>query len=449
MTRANKYYKIIITILLMSSITLSILSTFINLVVLNKDMYLRLFDESNTYTKVEEKLYEKMNSLLGSNIDDNIKKSIITNEDVKKECNIVLSCIIEDLKAGINNKPVIDSDIYKARVKDVFKSFIGQGTSSNKELSFNDKFKIQNMNFMKNETEHNYTLVYNNKINSNEKSFQLENLASRAELEAKGRAMLKEKGLTESQARQKMAEKGITEEQIWNMLKENGYLDEEGSIDSNNKSNTSEKTQSNDDENQNSSSDDEKNLIKEQLDKNKNLYSGEFKATIDSVVSDKTKTFEEKINAISDKVSEKAEKLIDDEIQKLTLSTLIDSNLFKVSSKLISFLHKFNFVFVLISFVFTGILLKLNNKNGKLTLKNIGQVLMGIGLIFIFMLSAVYLFIKNKGINIGPEYLMEPVMYVINKFLTIFSNITLITVIIGIVVFVFTRKSKKSKGCLT
>lgn len=59
MSKTNKCARIIIIILLMSSIIFSIASTFVNLVVLNKNMYLKLLDKGDAYTKVEDKLYEK------------------------------------------------------------------------------------------------------------------------------------------------------------------------------------------------------------------------------------------------------------------------------------------------------------------------------------------------------------------------------------------------------
>lgn len=141
-------------------------------------------------------------------------------------------------------------------------------------------------------------------------------------------------------------------------------------------------------------------------------------------------TFEEKIGAISDKVSDIAGKFIDDEMQKLTLSNLIDSKLFKVSSNITSFLHKTNLILVLISVVLIGILVKLNEGN-------IGQVLIIVGILFILLLSGIYLFISNKSINIGPEYFKEPIVYVVNKFLTIFLDVSLVTFIIGILTFTF------------
>ncbi|NFE75436.1 hypothetical protein FDC27_15800 [Clostridium botulinum] len=445
--KKNNNIKPIIIILLMFSITLAILSTFVNLVVLNKNIYLELLDKSNAYTKVEEKLYEKMDSLLGSNVDENIKKSIITDEDIKKECNVVLTSIIDDLKTGKNNKPIIDNEAYKTRVKETLKSIIGQDVPSNNNLSFNNNFNIKNMSFIKDEVQGNkYEMSYtfdsdNNSISS---SIVLVNLASRAELEAKGRAVLKAKGLTEAQARQKLAEKGISEEQVWNMLKENGYLDEEDSSDSNNNSNSSQNSETNSDDIK-SSNNNNNDSVKEQLIKNNNLYSGEFKGVIDSVISDNTMTFEEKIGAISDKVSDKAGKFIDDEMQKLTLSNLIDSKLFKVSSNITSFLHKTNLIFVLISVVLIGILVKLNEGNIKLTFKNIGQVLIVVGILFILLLSGIYLFISNKGINIGPEYFKEPIVYVVNKFLTIFLDVSLVTFIIGILTFTFNKKNLKNR----
>ncbi|AOR24732.1 hypothetical protein [Clostridium taeniosporum] len=446
--KKNKCIKFITIILLMSSITLSILSTFVNLVVLNKNIYLKLLNESNTYTKVEEKLYEKMDSLLGSNVDEDIKKSIITDEDIKKECNVVLTCIIDDLKNGTNNKPIIDNEVYKTRVKDVLKSIIGQDVTSNKNVSFNNNFNIKNMNFMKSEVQGNqykmnYTFSSHN--SSNRSPIVLANLATRAELEAKGRALLKAKGLTEAQARQKLAEKGISEEQVWDMLRKNGYLDEEDSSDSKNNSNnnSSQDNEVNSDDSQNSK-DSKTDLIKEQAIKNNKLYNGEFKDVIDSVISDGAKTFEEKIGAISDKISDKACKFIDNEIQKLTLNSLIDSKLFKVSSNIISFLHKFNLIFVLISVILIGILVKLNEGNIKLTLKNIGQVLMIIGILFILILSGIYFFISNNGINVGPEYFKEPAIYIINKILTMSLQESFIIFVIGILLVIFNKRRLKN-----
>ncbi|NFI95225.1 hypothetical protein FC961_12655 [Clostridium botulinum] len=440
MSKTNKCARIIIIILLMSSIIFSIASTFVNLVVLNKNMYLKLLDKGDAYTKVEDKLYEKMDSLLGSDVDESIKKSIITDEDVRRESDIVLTCILNNLKTGENNKPVIDTDIYKNRVKDVLKSIIGYESPSNNNLSFNDKFNIQNMNSIKSETEHNDILVIDNKFNSNKESFVFENLASRAELEAQGRAMLREKGLTESQARQKMAEKGISEEQIWNMLKEDGYLDEEDTSDSNNTNSSSQNNGSNDNVDQNSKVN-KTNEAEQQLEvKEKNLSNGKVKEIINSVISDKGKSFEEKINSMSDKLSEEAGKFIDEEIEKLTLSKLIDSNLFKVLVGVTSTLHKINLMSIVASIILIGVLAKLNNGNIKLTVKMVGQVLMVVGMLFILILFAGYLVIGSKKINIGPEYLKEIMTLIINKFLTISLIGSLITLVIGIISFLFSKR---------
>ncbi|MBN1060013.1 hypothetical protein FC764_11470 [Clostridium botulinum] len=445
MSKTNKCTRIIIIILLMSSIIFSIASTFVNLIVLNKNLYLKLLDKSDAYTKVEDKLYEKMDSLLGSDVDESIKKSIISDEDVKKESEIVLTCILNDLKTGENNKPVIDTNIYKNRVRDVLKSIIGYESPSNNNLSFNDKFNIQNMNFIKSETEHNDILVIDNKFNSNKKSFVFEDLASRAELEAQGRAMLREKGLTESQARQKMAERGISEEQIWNMLKEDGYLDEEDTSDSNNTNSSSKNNESDEKVNQNSKVD-KNNEFDQQLEvKEKNLSNGKVKDIIKSVISDKEKSFEEKINSMYDKLSEEAGKFIDVEIEKLTLSKLIDSNLFKVLTSVTSLLHKINLVSIAISIILIVALAKLNNGNIKLTIKIIGQVLMVIGTLFILMLFTSYLIVGYKTINIGPEYLNEVTRLIINKFLTVSLIGSLITLVIGILSYVFSNRICSSK----
>ncbi len=147
-------------------------------------------------------------------------------------------------------------------------------------------------------------------------------------------------------------------------------------------------------------------------------------------------TFEEIIGAISDKVSDIAGKFIDDEMQKLTLSNLIDSKLFKVSSNITSFLHKTNLILVLISVVLIGILVKLNEGNIKLTFKKYWTSINYCWNIIYFVIIS-NLFISNKSINIGPEYFKEPIVYVVNKFLTIFLDVSLVTFIIGILTFTF------------
>ena len=230
MKNSKKLTNIILSILLVVTIILAALSGIVRFAATNKAVYLNLLEESNTYSIVEEALSNKMAAILGDDISENLKKSIITEEDIRKEADVVLDCVISNLISGQAVLPQIDTEIYKERVADALKSLTGFEVESNNDnnltssIQFNDVCLTSINVLEKNDRLINENMFNAGNLNNNKNNnFVLVNMASRAELEAKGRALLREKGLTEEEARRKAAERGISEQDVWNYLEENGY----------------------------------------------------------------------------------------------------------------------------------------------------------------------------------------------------------------------------------
>ena len=451
MNKAKRDSNILIMILLILSIMLLVLSIFINSVVLNKNTYIKLLEESDTYTKVEEVIYKKMDSLLGSDSNEGIKRSIITPEDVKREADNVLTCILGNLKTGQSNLPVIETSLYKERVADILKSFTSYGSSSNNDLNINDKFQVDNMVYVKSNFNFVNMVISNKNAKDISNSLKLEELATRAEIEAKGREILKQKGMSEAEARKKLAEKGMTEEQVWNILKEKGYLDDEGSSESNP---SNDKISNADENNSNNESKIEKGNVEEkdlaQSDNSTGTNDGKLsqekvQKIIGSIITDNSKTFEEKIDTISNRLLEEAGTAIDDEIEKLNFNKLIKSTKFNLLAKSTSIFHKFYLVFMTMPIVLVLILIKLNVKKIKEILTSIAISVTVSGLIFSLFFGSIYILKPYKNITLKAVYLIDMLLSTMNYFLEILLISGIIIFIIGLTLFIPKVKYKFSK----
>ena len=125
MTKTKKIANIIVSIILVLTIILTMLSGICRFTLTNKSIYLNLLEKSNTYSIIKDELYKKMSAILGEDISEDLKKSIITEEDVRTEADVVLDCMISNLKSGQANTPEIDTSIYKQRIADALKSLAG------------------------------------------------------------------------------------------------------------------------------------------------------------------------------------------------------------------------------------------------------------------------------------------------------------------------------------
>lgn len=463
MDKLKKNANYIIIILLVFSIILATLSIFVKYFVLNKDTYLNLLDKNNMYSKVEDTLYKKMDSLLGNETSEELKKSIITDDDVKKEANNIIDCIIDDLKTGESNLPVINTDIYKQRVSEILKSFTEYGTSSTNDLSFNDSFQVENMVSIKQNFQINNMVVSNDASKDINTYLKFENLATRAEIEAKGREILKQKGLTEAEARKKLAEKGMTEDQVWKILEQNGYLDEGEKSDSTSSDENSSKPESDNtsaaDNNtalgEKSASDngESNNTLSEaehnKKDNNKdNLYKEKVQGIVSSIISDNSKSFKEKLESISNKLLEEAGTAIDDEIERLKLNKLIESNKFMALAKITSIFYKMHIVFISLPIILILALIKVNRRDYKYILKSIGSAFLITGIILLLAIFGTYISKVYDAINIGSSYIKDMLIIIVKKSLTVLSISGVGLVLIGAILRILSKANiwKRTKS---
>lgn len=452
MDKLKKNANYIIIILLVFSIILATLSIFVKYFVLDKDTYLNLLDKNNMYSKVEDTLYKKMDSLLGNDTSEEIKKSIITDEDVKKEANNIIDCIIDDLKTGESNSPVINTDIYKQRVAEILKSFTEYGKTSTNDLYFNDRFQVENMVSIKPNFQIQNMVVFNDTSKDINTSLKFEKLATRAEIEAKGREILKQKGLTEAEARKKLAEKGITEEQAWKILEQNGYLDDEEKSDSTSNNENSSKSESDNtsvSENKSASDNGESNsnsILSESEDSKKDndgdkLSKEKVQGIVGSIISDNSKTFEEKLDSISNKLLEEAGTAIDDEIEKLKLNKLIESNKFKILAKTTSMFYKMHIVFIILPILLILLLIKINRRDYKSILKSIGSAFLIGGSILLLMIFGAYISKVYESINISSSYIKDMLLIIVKKSLMVLSISAIGIFAIGTILRILSKAS--------
>lgn len=452
MDKLRKNANYIIIILLMFSIILATLSIFVKYFVLNKDTYLNLLDKNNMYAKVEDTLYKKMDSLLGNDTSEELKKSIITDDDVKKEANNIIDCTIDDLKTGQSNLPVMNTDTYKQRVSEILKSFTEYGKISTNDLYFNDRLQVENMVSIKPNFQINNMVISNNPSKDINTSFEFEKLATRTEIEAKGREILKQKGLTEAEARKKLAEKGMTEDQVWKILEQNGYLDKEGKSDSTSSNENSSKSESEDtstSDNKSTSNNGESNsnsilseseYSKKDNDKN-NLSKEKVQGIVGSIISDNSKTFKEKLDSISNKLLEEAGIAIDNEIEKLNLNKLIESNKFKVLAKTTSMFYKMHIVFIILPIILILLLIMINKRDYKYILKSIGSAFLIGGSILLLIIFGAYISKVYESINISSSYIKDMLLIIVKKSLMVLSISSIGIFAIGAILFILSKAS--------
>lgn len=413
------YMKSSINILLGLSIFALILSAFIRFVVVDKSIYLKLFEKNNTYNKVKETIYKKMDSTLDMQLNNDFKESIINENDIKKEADNVVNCVIDDIKSGQANIPVTDVDFYKERISKTIKSFIN-----------NDNSVSYNGNLM-NSYDTTWDIITFNDKNS---MFYTENLASKAEIEAKGREILRQKGLTEAEARQKLSEKGITEAQVWDYLEKNGYLDEEEDSSSNNENinqNDETNSQVNDSATNNTKSGDSKNKSSD-----KTLNSNIINQILNS---DSKVSIKEEMQSIADKLAENSENIIVEEVQKLNLSKIIQTNEFAIAINFTSILYRYFYLLLIVTILLILILIRLYKNDYISSIKSIG-ISMFIPSIILTVASFVAhkLQIYNR-VDIGTSnpYLIDIFYVTAEYFLRTFYICTGILSVLGIVLCIF------------
>lgn len=464
MNNSRKYVNVIASILLVITVILTILSGFVRFVATNKSVYLKLLEDSNTYYVVEQALSNKMSKILGNDISEDLKKSIITEEDIRKEADVVLDYMISNLVSGQPTVPEIDTSIYKERIADALKSLTGYDfkINGNNDLTSNielNDYYVTSINITSNRVEligeNMFASEKLNKVSNN--VAVLFNMASRSELEARGRAMLKERGITEAEARQKAAAMGISEDDIWNYLKQNGYLDDESetttSEDSskeqdavvNNDENASNVQENNETEsktNENSTSD----TLNNDNDETK-VSKKKIQNIVKSVILDDSKNFDEKVEEISLKLMDEAEKIINAEMEKLNFSKLIDSSKFKDAIRVTSFLYNNFYMFLSAIIVVCALLIFINKKsiiNGFIV---ISRSILVPGFIMSFIFGGIYLskIYTHLDLNLNKDYFEPMFLQTAQYFFKELSIISITILLIGLISNIFMMKRKLTR----
>ena len=460
MTKTKKIANIIASIILVLTIILTMLSGICRFTLTNKTIYLNLLEKSNTYSIIKDELYKKMSAILGEDISEDLKKSIITEEDVRKEADVVLDCMISDLISGQADIPEIDTSIYKERIADALKSLAGYERISSNDTNLTSniqdedlsvrpvKLSIENTNLIGENM-----IVSSNLNKKNDQQFYIINLATRQELEAKGRAILKEKGITEAEARQKAAEKGITEDDVWNYLRESGYLDEEQ--ESERQENNSEHNESSNEVYNNSDLEAEiksetvisDTSTSDSNDENK-ISKNKIQKIVTSVLMDKSKNFHEKVEEISLRLMEEAEKIIDNEMEKLNFSKIINSDKFITLVKIISILYTYFYMFLLLNILICIVLILINKNSFEKSIIIIGTSLLTSGIVMSLIFGFIYLskiYGKINMINFNKAY-FEPIYLECAEYFSRVSCLVSISIfLLGLVFNIFMMKKKLTR----
>lgn len=468
MKNSKKFANIILSIVLVFTIILTVLSGIIRFSATNKGIYLKLLEDSNTYSNVEQALSNKMASILGNDISENLKESIITEEDIRKEADVVLDCVISDLISGQANIPQIDTTIYKERVAEALKTLTGfeakikidENLTSNiqiKDICLTPINAVNSKDQLIGESMFNVSNLNENRNND----LILVNMATRAELEAQGRAMLKEKGMTEEEARRKATERGISEQDVWNYLEENGYLDDEPQSEessdsgvqkdeisdkSTDSSNSSNSTDSNETINNNVQAD-KSNTSNDNKNNETKVSKKRIQEIVTSVLMDGNKSFDEKVNEISSKLMEEAEKIINAEMEKLNFSKVINSNEFNVAIKITSALYNNFYVLLLLIVIICVLIFFVNKESAVNGLGIIGSSVLVAGVIMSLIFGYVYMskVYTHIDINLNKAYFEPMFLQCAEYFSNILCASSIIILFLGLIINICTMKMKLTR----
>ena len=460
MNNSRKYVNVIASILLVITVILTILSGFVRFIATNKYIYLKLLENSNTYCVVEEALSNKMSKLLGNDISEDLKKSIITEEDIRKEADTVLDCMLSDLISGQANIPEIDTSIYKERIADALKSLTGYDVKiNNNDLAINiqlNDYYVTPINSISNSEEligeNMFAIKKLNKVDNNDAV--LFNMATRAELEAQGRAMLRERGITEEEARQKAAAKGISEEDVWNYLEQNGYLDDES--ESNNSEDSSKDGNSTDNNNEDTSNIQKNNETESQTNENSTTDSlnndnddtkvskKKIQNIVTSVILDDSKNFDEKLEEISLKLMDEAGKIVDAEMEKLNFSKVIDSSEFKAAIKATSLLYNNFYVILSLLIIVCALLIFINKESITNGVIIISRSIIASGIIMSLIFGSIYLskIYTHINMSLNKDYFEPMFLQTAQYFSKTLSIISITILLIGLIANISMMKKR-------
>jgi hypothetical protein len=443
MNKTKKSISLIVEILLMFSIMLAVLSIFFKVVVLNENTYINILNKNNTYEQVKESIYDKIDALLSAkNINYDIKESIITEDDVKREADNVISGFIQYLETGENNIKPIDVELYKQRVKDIIGNVI---KPTKNDLSFNSNLQIENTVCKENELKYNNMIVYKEQSKVGQSSVEVQKLMTQSEAEAKVRDLLNQKGLTEEEAIKKATEKGITEEQALKMLAAYGITID--GISDGNKSTTENSDNSNGSSAQ-SSDNATRSYNTQGSDKVTESSSDEPSSNSQSEnnvnQTPADKSIKNQLDGVLNKLLDEAGSNIEKEIEKINVNNILESGKFKQLTQVTSIIYKMFWMFIILPIVLIAILIKINSKDMISGIRYVRNAFLLAGLILFAIFFGAYALKVYEKLNINIVYLKNVISYTIKHFLIVLSTCGIITFIIGLFLFIPTIKKIKS-----
>ena len=443
MNKTKKSISLIVEILLIFSIILAVLSIFFKGIVLNKNTYTTILDKNNTYEQVKESIYDKIDVLLSAkNINYDIKESIITEDDVKREADNIISGFIQYLETGENNIKPIDLELYKQRVKDIIGNII---KPTKNDLSFNSNLQIENTVCKENELKYNNMIVYKEQSKVGQSSVKVEKLMTQSEAEAKVRALLKQKGLTEEQAIEKATKKGITEEQALKILAGYGITidgtpEANGSTTKNSDNSNGSSTQSSNNATGSYNAQGGDEVTESSSDKPSSNSQAEN--NVNHTLADKS--IKNQLDGVLNKLLDEAGSNIEKEIEKINLNNILESGKFKQLAQITSIIYKMFWIFMILPIVLIAILIKINNKDMISGIRYVRNAFLLAGLILFAIFFGAYALKVYEKFNINIVYLKDVISYTIKHFLIVLSTYGITTFIIGLFLFVPTiKKSNK------
>nr|WP_171786594.1 hypothetical protein [Clostridium beijerinckii] len=426
MNKTRKSISVIITILLVCSIIFAVSSIFLRVIVLNKNTYTNILDKNNTYEQITTSVYDKIDAILSAkNINYDIKESIITEDDIRKEADTMISGLIDYLETGENNIKPLNTEIYKQRVADILQSIFGNLKSDKNDLSYNSNIKLDNMAYSGHPVMFSNMVVNKEQSQVEQNTINVEKLMSKDEAEARVREILKEKGLTEEQAIEKARKKGITEEQALNILAGYGIT-----IDGDSTESTAEKTDSDTSSNNNSSAQENQANVK-----NSSEGSSNSKITNHTDQPGVSKSAKSQLENITKELQSEAEDNINKEVEKINLNKMLGSSKLQKIAKVTSISYKLFWLFIILPFILMGMLIKINGGDFNSSLKYIRNAFLSSGLVLLAISSGAYFFKAYEKINISQAYLVDTISYTIKYFSNILLVYGAIIFVIGLLMF--------------
>ncbi|WP_026889128.1 hypothetical protein [Clostridium beijerinckii] len=429
MSKIKRGISIIIEILLICSIIVAVLAIFLRVIVLNKNTYTTIFNKNNTYEQVKELIYDKIDATLSAkNINYDIKESIITEDDIRKEADTMISGLIDYLETGENNIKPLDTEIYKQRVTDVLQSIFGNLKSSKSDLSYNDNYNLENMTYESPKFKFSNMMLVKEKSQDDMKNaLNVEKLMSKEEAEARVREILKEKGLTEEQAIEKARKNGITEEQALKILAGYGIT-----IDDDSKGSESTLEHSNNGESNSASLPSSYNSYENS---GKESGSANNKMADSASQAQSSKSVENQLDNIERKLQNEAENNIDKEVEKINLDRILASNKLYILAKATSMIYKLFYILITLPIIFMVTLAKINGRGINWGVGYIRNGVLLSGLILLGIPSAAYGLRVYEKININQAYLVNTISYTIKYFLEALMIYGAIIFILGLLMF--------------